>query len=122
VKPWCWGIPQRSSSVLTSVIQINVGDARVCRCIRYGPHAYLWEVEELLRKLSLSALLVYFDQGSTIQVMCAVIICGWASLMHGVYKPFVDRGSYFLQHAALQIIFLVFVVGLAFKVSVGLHA
>ena len=36
----------------------------------YGPTAWLWEVEELVRKLLLSAVVVLIDQGSPLQVGC----------------------------------------------------
>jgi len=82
----------------------------------YGPHTYFWEVLELLRKLALSSLLIYFEQGSILQVTCAVVICAWASMLHGVYKPFKRASTYYLQHASLQTTFIVFVIGLLFKV------
>ena len=34
----------------------------------YGPSAWFWEVEELVRKLLLSAVVVLFDSGSPLQV------------------------------------------------------
>ena len=36
--------------------------------LAYGPSAPFWEVEELLRKLILSAIVVLFDSGSPLQV------------------------------------------------------
>ena len=36
--------------------------------LAYGPTAPFWEVEELLRKLVLSAVVVLFDSGSPLQV------------------------------------------------------
>ena len=38
--------------------------------LSYGPNAWFWEVEELVRKLLLSAVAVLFDPGSPLQV-CA---------------------------------------------------
>ncbi len=38
----------------------------------YGESAWWWEVEELVRKLLLSALVVLIDAGSPLQVRCAV--------------------------------------------------
>ena len=38
----------------------------------YGPSAWWWEVEELVRKLMLSAVVVLFDPGSPLQVLILV--------------------------------------------------
>ncbi len=41
----------------------------------YGPTAWWWEVEELVRKLLLSALVVLIDAGSPLQVRsCSVLM------------------------------------------------
>jgi hypothetical protein len=40
---------------------------RVCVC-SYGPTAWWWEVEELVRKLLLTAVAVLLDAGSPLQV------------------------------------------------------
>jgi hypothetical protein len=37
--------------------------------LAYGPTAWWWEVEELIRKLLLSAVVVLIEQGSSLQVM-----------------------------------------------------
>ncbi len=39
----------------------------------YGESAWWWEVEELVRKLLLSALVVLIDAGSPLQVRCAQV-------------------------------------------------
>ncbi len=39
----------------------------------YGESAWWWEVEELVRKLLLSALVVLIDAGSPLQVCCAQV-------------------------------------------------
>lgn len=55
----------------------------------------------------------------TPQVTCAVVVCAWSAMLHGVYKPFVNKSTYYLQHAALQIVFVLFVTGLLLKVRWG---
>ena len=67
----------------------------------YGTHAYLWEVEELLRKLFLSALVVVFDKRSPVQVAAAVFVCCVAHVLHATWKPYMDRTVYRLQHGFL---------------------
>jgi hypothetical protein len=84
----------------------------------YGPSAWWWEVEELVRKLLLSAVIVLIDEGSPLQVTLAVLISGWAHVLHAVYKPW-GAGSvlYRLQHGALFVTSFVFLMGLLFKVD-----
>jgi hypothetical protein len=75
-------------------------------------------VEELLRKLLLSAVVVLIDEGSPLQVTLAVLVSGWAHVLHAMYKPW-GAGSvlYGLQHGALFVTSFVFLMGLLFKVD-----
>jgi hypothetical protein len=84
----------------------------------YGSSAWWWEVEELLRKLLLSAVVVLIDEGSPLQVTLAVLVSGWAHVLHAQYKPW-GAGSmlYSLQHGALFVTSFVFLMGLLFKVD-----
>ena len=52
----------------------------------YGPSAWWWEVEELVRKLLLSAVVVLIEPGSPLQVTLAVLVSGWAHVLHAMYK------------------------------------
>jgi hypothetical protein len=89
----------------------------------YGPVAWWWEVEELLRKLFLTALVVLMDPGSPLQVTLAVLVSGWAHVLHAVYKPWrlsaktLDNRTYMVQHASLLVTSFVFLMGLLFKVE-----
>jgi hypothetical protein len=84
----------------------------------YGSSAWWWEVEELLRKLLLSAVVVLIDEGSPLQVTLAVLVSGWAHVLHAMFKPW-GAGSvlYSLQHGALFVTSFVFLMGLLFKVD-----
>jgi hypothetical protein len=74
----------------------------VLLCVaEYGTHAYLWEVEELIRKLLLSSLIVVFDKTSPVQVAVAVFMCCIAHVLHATWKPYVDPVVYRLQHGFL---------------------
>ncbi len=53
----------------------------------YGPTAVYWEVEELVRKLLLSAVVVLIQDGSPLQVTMAVLVSGWAHVLHSIYSP-----------------------------------
>ena len=51
--------------------------------LSYGPTAWWWEVEELVRKLLLSAVVVLFDSGSPLQVQISsrILLCShWQCL------------------------------------------
>jgi hypothetical protein len=80
-------------------------------------------VEELLRKLFLTALVVLMDPGSPLQVTLAVLVSGWAHVLHAIYKPWrvSDKASenvtYMVQHGSLFVTTLVFLMGLLFKVE-----
>jgi hypothetical protein len=86
--------------------------------VDYGSSAWWWEVEELLRKLLLSAVVVLIDEGSPLQVTLAVLVSGWAHVLHAQYKPWGAGGLlYNLQHGALFVTSFVFLMGLLFKVD-----
>jgi hypothetical protein len=75
-------------------------------------------VEELARKMLLSAVVVLIDEGSPLQVTLAVLVSGWAHVLHAMYKPW-GAGSvlYGLQHGSLFVTSFVFLMGLLFKVD-----
>jgi hypothetical protein len=52
-----------------------------------------------------------------LQVTLAVMVCGWAHVLHGVFQPW-GAGSitYFVQHLSLFVTTFVFLMGLLFKV------
>ena len=63
------------------------------------------------------------------QVTLAVLVCSWAHVLHGVYKPWgTGSAMYNLQHGSLLVTAFVFLMGLLFKVrrivdmSVTLHS
>jgi hypothetical protein len=83
----------------------------------YGPSAWWWEVEELLRKLLLSAVVVLIEEGSPLQVTLAVLVSGWAHVLHAQFKPWgAGTAMYRLQHGSLFVTSFVFLMGLLFKV------
>jgi hypothetical protein len=76
------------------------------------------QTEELLRKLLLTGIAVLMDKGSPIQITLAVLVCGWAHVLHAVYKPWdVGTGTYHMQHFSLFVTTFVFTMGLLFKVQ-----
>jgi uncharacterized membrane protein YgcG len=84
----------------------------------YGENAWWWEVEELVRKLFLTAVVVLMDAGSPLQVVLAVLVCAWAHVLHATFKPWgVASFTYLLQHGSLGVTFFVFLMGLLFKME-----
>ncbi len=71
-----------------------------------------------MRKLLLSGVAVLLDVSTPIQVTLAVMVCGWAHVLHAVYKPWGnDSPTYMLQHLSLFATSFVFTIGLLFKVQ-----
>ena len=61
-------------------------------------------MEELLRKLLLSAIVVLFESGSPLQATLAVLVSAWAHILHAVYKPWgIGSVMYRLQHGTFGI-------------------
>ena len=84
----------------------------------YGTHAPLWKVAELLRNLLLTCIITMFlDTGSALQIAFALVVSAFAHVAHAVWKPFVNRGSYLLQHGSLGVTTLVYALGLMFKMQ-----
>ncbi len=57
------------------------------------------------------------------QVTLAVMVCGWAHVLHGVYQPWgAGSPTYFVQHLSLFLTTFVFLMGLLFKVRLPCDA
>jgi hypothetical protein len=84
----------------------------------YGPTAVYWEVEEILRRLMLISVVVFFSWGTVGREAVAVTVCTVAHVIHSNFTPW-GSGSiiYALQHYALTTVTLVFLSGLLFKVG-----
>lgn len=81
-----------------------------CRYTLYGTHAYLWGVEELVRKLILTSLiLLFFETGSALQVTFALLVSAFAHVAHALWRPYVSRRAYLLQHGSLAVTTLTYV-------------
>jgi hypothetical protein len=53
-----------------------------------------------------------------VQVTLAVLVCGWAHVLHAVYKPWGSgTAMYTLQHGSLGLTSFIFLMGLLFKVG-----
>jgi hypothetical protein len=82
----------------------------------YGAKAWWWEVEELVRKLFLTSIVVLLNTHQPLQIALAVLVSFSCHTLHAVYEPWgAGSQTYALQHAALLSLSFVFFVGLLFK-------
>lgn len=58
-------------------------------------------VAELLRKLSLTSLVLFFDAGTPLQVFFALLLSAYSHVAHAHYRPFIDPAVFKLQHFSL---------------------
>lgn len=77
----------------------------------------MWEVVELVRKLALTSLVLFFSAGSPFQICFALMLSAYAHVAHALYRPFADKSAYYLQHGSLAVTTLVYTAGLLFKVD-----
>jgi hypothetical protein len=86
----------------------------------YGPSAWWWEVEELLRKLLLTAVVAVrlSVTSSPVSTAFALLISMWAHVLHALYAPW-GRGTnlYMMQHCSLTVIVGVFFCGVILKLD-----
>jgi hypothetical protein len=84
----------------------------------YGPTAWCWAAEEMLRKLLLTAMVALLDDVNSLQTAVAVVVCCAAHVIHAMWTPWGPRSiEYGLQHAALALVSVLFLVGLLLKVD-----
>ena len=64
----------------------------------YGHHAFFGAPLELVRKLLLTSLSLFFDSGNPVQVLYATVVSFGAAVVHAAFKPFAhNRRAYWLQ-------------------------
>lgn len=78
---------------------------------------YLWETQEVMRKLLLTSAVLLFDAGSPMQLTSALLLSACAWTAHTAWKPYVDRKAYLLQSLALGITVVIFTAALLFKLD-----
>ena len=78
----------------------------------YRREAYFWEVEEIFRKMILSGGLILLGDYPALQLCTAVVSAITFHQLHALWKPHYNRLAYFLQHAALTAVEIVYLVGM----------
>ena len=62
----------------------------MCRCGFTLAALTVWQcpvAQELIRKLILTAVVVLMDSGTPLQITIAVVVSGWAHVLHASFKP-----------------------------------
>ena len=74
----------------------------------YEPHFYFWESVECVRRLSLTGLLVFFADGTQLQILVASLIALASLYLYSKYRPYLDdRVDSLASMAQLMIFFQV---------------
>lgn len=86
--------------------------------VEYGSATPYGEPAELLRKLLLTSLALFFSPNDPLQLLYAILVSFAAAVGHAALKPFAhSRRAYWLQHLSLWATFCLFVMGLLYKVE-----
>lgn len=67
----------------------------------YGPVFFIWEIWELLRKLAMSGLLIFFSKGSADQISIAILFSTIALVLHARAFPYKDMSANWIQLGVL---------------------
>src|SRR5262249_40160822 len=77
----------------------------------YKPEFCWWEAVEMLRKFTLTGLIVIFDSGSPVQLILGLIISTSSHVVYGTYNPHQHKIHASSQHAALSAISATLMLG-----------
>ncbi|CAN0027825.1 unnamed protein product, partial [Choristocarpus tenellus] len=84
----------------------------------YRPNVFWYEVWETIRKLLLTGLLIYFREGTSTQVVIAMMITLLGLRVLAAWKPYKQTDENMLAEVALWVTFLTLLVGLLIKSEV----
>ena len=83
----------------------------------YKPDMYLWGTSELLRKLFLTGIVVFFGRGTSLQVLLALLVSVLAHVAHLANAPFRDHANNQLQSVCLAATWLTMLASLALRLE-----
>lgn len=89
--------------------------------LRYEHKYYLWELLEMLRKLLLTAVIIYILPGSSQQVFVAETAAALFLVLHCLNLPFSNRWDNLLQALCLTAYFLTTLYGDRSAQKIGVH-
>ena len=73
--------------------------------LRAQPHFYFWESIECVRHLALTGMLVFFADGTELQIIVASLIALASLYMYSKYRPYLDDNVDTLASMAQLMIF-----------------
>jgi hypothetical protein len=76
---------------------------------------YMWETEEMVRKLLLSVIASFWGTKSVMCIATALIVSLVFQLLHTHYRPFKSPACNRLQHICLSVLNIVYITGLLLK-------
>jgi len=85
----------------------------------YGPVFFYWEIWDLVRKLTMSGLLIFFDKGSADQLTLAILFSTVALVLHTRCFPYSDMASNWIQLSVLAALQLTLFGSLVLKMDSG---
>jgi hypothetical protein len=88
----------------------------------YKPAFYWFEVAELIRKLAQTSLIVFFDPGSSQQIITQLFITAFFVSLVGWLQPYREAADNFLALLALWVIFGISFTSLLIRLDVTTHA
>jgi hypothetical protein len=109
--------------IVSTCEELNCTTGRYWALRRVHPLLFLWAAHDRAVRFRACSVLrrgvvpAVFLWGCAMQVTLAVLVCGWAHVLHAVYKPWgTGTTMYLLQHGSLGLTSFVFLMGLLFKV------
>jgi hypothetical protein len=85
----------------------------------YGPVFFFWEIWDLVRKLTMSGLLIFFDKGSADQLSLAILFSTLALVFHTRMFPYSDMSANWIQLSVLASLQLTLFGSLVLKMDSG---
>lgn len=85
----------------------------------YGPVFFFWEIWDLVRKLTMSGLLIFFDKGSADQLSLAILFSTLAMVFHARSFPYTDMAANWIQLSVLASLQLTLFGSLVLKMDAG---
>jgi hypothetical protein len=78
---------------------------------------YMWEAEEMIRKLLLSIVGAFFSSKSVVVIGSALVVSMFFQVLHSLYYPFKGRGFNQVQQICLTVLNVFYICGLLMKTA-----
>ena len=85
----------------------------------YELRCFWWEMFECVRKLSLVGLPVFFNPGSSEQLMFGLLVCFLSTAFFAYYKPYRDQTDDYVLLVCLIEVFVALLAAVALQYGIG---